>query len=226
MRIGDTSPARSFGRWAAVAGQPYIYSADDIRFIVEEAAKAGLKVAADCATRQASRNAAEAGLASIEHAAGMTDDDLAVAKKNNVTLVMNVPPAKMWREIGLPLERQKSYLEQLRHAYQAAATLAFGTDVVFAMPGETHGTLALEFIESYLDAGIPAKIILQAMTTNAARLLGVEKERGTIRPGMAADIIATTDNPLENIRTLKHVRFVMKDGKVFRSEFGAAPGSR
>jgi imidazolonepropionase-like amidohydrolase len=52
------------------------------------------------------------------------------------------------------------------------------------------------------------------MTTNAAALLGVEKNRGAIEPGMAADIIATPNNPLDDILTLKQVRFVMKDGRV------------
>jgi imidazolonepropionase-like amidohydrolase len=56
------------------------------------------------------------------------------------------------------------------------------------------------------------------MTTNAARLLGVEKDRGAIKPGMAADIIATPENPLNNIFTLYDVKFVMKDGKVFRRD--------
>jgi len=60
-------------------------------------------------------------------------------------------------------------------------------------------------------------VMLQALTTNAARLLGVEKERGAIRPGMKADIIATRNNPLDKIDTLKAVTFVMKDGQVFKS---------
>jgi imidazolonepropionase-like amidohydrolase len=50
------------------------------------------------------------------------------------------------------------------------------------------------------------------MTINAARLLGVDKERGALRAGLAADIIATPENPLENISTLKQVSFVMKNG--------------
>jgi imidazolonepropionase-like amidohydrolase len=54
------------------------------------------------------------------------------------------------------------------------------------------------------------------MTINAARLLGVEKERGSIQPGMAADLIATPDDPLENLNTLKKVNFVMKDGNIIR----------
>jgi imidazolonepropionase-like amidohydrolase len=54
------------------------------------------------------------------------------------------------------------------------------------------------------------------MTSNAAQLLGVQKQRGTIKQGMFADIIATPENPLENIQTLKRVSFVMKDGKILK----------
>ena len=54
------------------------------------------------------------------------------------------------------------------------------------------------------------------MTINAARLIGVEKDRGSLRPGMAADIIAVPENPLENVNTLKKVSFVMKNGVVIK----------
>lgn len=198
------------------AGQRYIYSAEDIRFIVEESARAGLKVSSDCSTRAGSRNAAEAGVASIEHAIGMTAEDLALAKKNNVALIVNVPPASIWRAAGLPLDTRNSSVAALGRAHQSGVTLAFGTDVVFSLPGETHGTLALGFIDSYVDAGIPAKAILESMTVNTARLLGVEGERGSIRPGLAADLVATPGNPLEDIQSLKRITFVMKDGKVIR----------
>lgn len=66
------------------------------------------------------------------------------------------------------------------------------------------------------EADIPAKAILQSMTTNAARLPGVERQRGAISAGQFADIIATPDNPLDDISTLKRVSFVMKNGKVFK----------
>ena len=56
------------------------------------------------------------------------------------------------------------------------------------------------------------------MTTNAAHLVGVDKQRGSIKPGMFADIIATPENPLDNIQTLKKVSFVMKNGKVVKNE--------
>jgi imidazolonepropionase-like amidohydrolase len=60
------------------------------------------------------------------------------------------------------------------------------------------------------------------MTGNAARLLGVDHERGAIRAGLAADLIAVPDNPLENIQALKRVMFVMKNGRVIRSDTARA----
>jgi imidazolonepropionase-like amidohydrolase len=94
--------------------------------------------------------------------------------------------------------------------------MAFGTDAIDALPGETRGTLAIDYIQSWIEAGVPAADTLRAMTVNAARLLGVDKERGFLKPGMAADIVATLENPVEDIRTLKRVSFVMKDGAVIK----------
>jgi imidazolonepropionase-like amidohydrolase len=70
-----------------VDDQPYMYSIEDIRFVVKEAAKAGLKVAAHGYTRAGARNAIEAGVASLEHGYDLTDDDLRLAKQKKVVLV-------------------------------------------------------------------------------------------------------------------------------------------
>jgi len=86
------------------------------------------------------------------------------------------------------------------------------------VPGETRGTLSIAHVDSWAEAGVPAKDTLQAMTLNAARLLGVDGERGAIKPGLAADIIAMPENPLENIQAVRKVSFVMKDGNVFKGE--------
>jgi imidazolonepropionase-like amidohydrolase len=196
------------------AGQRYIYSADDIRFIVEEAARAGLKVSSDCSTAQGSRNAAEGGVASIEHGVGLTDEDLEVVKKNHVSLILNVPPASLLRAAGMTDNTwRQNAVASIKRAYQHGATLAFGTDVVFTMEGLTHGQMALGFLDSYVDAGISAKEILRIITANGARLLDVDKERGEIRPGLAADLVATPGNPLEDITALRSINFVMKEGK-------------
>jgi len=198
-----------------VDDQPYIYSVDDIRFLLAEAHAAGVKLAAHCWTHAGAHNAAEAGVDSIEHGFQMTDDDLQLAKKNNVTLVGTEFTEKMTEAFGNPWEH-KTWVDRLRRAYKIGVNMAFGTDVDIALPGETRGTLAVDYIQSWTDAGVPPADTLRAMTVNAARLLGVDKERGFLKPGYAADIIATPENPAENIQTLRKVSFVMKDGAIIK----------
>jgi imidazolonepropionase-like amidohydrolase len=74
----------------------------------------------------------------------------------------------------------------------------------------------MDYIQSWVEAGVPATDTLRAMTVNAARLLGVDNERGFLKPGMAADIIATSENPAENIQALRKVSFVMKNGTIIK----------
>ena len=200
-----------------VDDQKYIYSVDDIRFMVEETHRAGLKLAAHCWTRAGAHNAAEAGVDSIEHGQMMTNDDLQLAKKNHVVLVGTDLTEIAAREAGSPALHQV-FVDRLKRAYQIGVTMAFGTDVYFTVPGETRGTLSIAHVDSWGEAGVPAKDTLQAMTLNAARLLGVNGERGAIKPGLAADIIAMPENPLENIQAVRKVSFVMKDGNVFKGE--------
>jgi imidazolonepropionase-like amidohydrolase len=200
-----------------VDDQPYIYSVEDIRFIVQEAATVGLKVAAHCWTHAGAHNAAEAGVASIEHGFGMSNEDLELAKKNGVVLVGTEFTPLAEREVGAP-GWHATMVDRLRRAYRVGITMAFGTDTMFAYRGETRGTLALMQIDSWAEAGVSAKDTLKAMIPNAVKLLGVDSERGAIRAGQAADIIATPDNPLDNIQTLKRVVFVMKDGSIIRND--------
>ena len=194
-----------------VDDQDYIYSTEDIRFMIAEAHAAGVKLAAHCWTHAGAHNAAEAGVDSIEHGFRMTDEDLQLAKKNNVTLVGTEFTEKL-----TGTEEHKIWVDRLKRAHKIGVNMAFGTDVIDALPGETRGTLAVDYIQSWMEAGIPAADTLRAMTVNAARLLGVDKERGFLKPGMAADIIATPENPIEDIRTLKRVSFVMKEGAVIK----------
>jgi imidazolonepropionase-like amidohydrolase len=196
-----------------VDDQRYIYSADEIRFMVAEAARAGLKLAAHCWTEAGARNAAEAGVASIEHGRVMPDDVLKTAKQNNVALVGTEYLAFLFDQAG-----HQVWIDRLRRAYKIGVTLVYGTDATDLIPGQTRGTTAITGIDPWIEAGVSPQATLQAMTGNAARLLGVDKERGFLRVGMAADIIATPENPLENLKTLKQVGFVMKDGVVIKSQ--------
>lgn len=202
-----------------VDDQPYIYSVGDIKFIIDEAAKAGVKVAAHCVTERGAHNAAEAGVASIEHGLEMSNETLELAKKNGVVLVGTDFTEKAWLAYQIPLNAVKNIragtIDRLKRAYKIGVTLAFGSDLIFYAPDETRGTWTISQIDSMTEAGIPNKVILQTLTTNAAKLLGVENQRGAIRPGQYADIIAVPENPLNNISTLKKVNFIMKNGKVF-----------
>lgn len=203
-----------------VDDQPYIYSTDDIRFMVEEAKAAGLRLAAHVWTRAGAHNAAAAGVTSLEHLNGITDEDLAVAKANGTVAVFTPFPLAVLKAFRLaPGGAEAEYateIERLRAAYRLGVPIAFGSDAIHELPGYTRGTQTMLWIDSYAEAGLPPKAILQAMTVTAARLLGVEGQRGAIRPGLAADLIAVPGDPLADIQTLKRVSFVMKDGRVIR----------
>jgi imidazolonepropionase-like amidohydrolase len=82
----------------------------------------------------------------------------------------------------------------------------------------SRGAQSLEYISSFLEAGVPSADILRAMTSNAARLLGIDTERGPLKVGLAADLIAVPENALADITTLQRVSFVMKDGVIIRRD--------
>ena len=185
--------------------------------MVAEAHRDGLKLAAHCWTEAGAHNAAEAGVDSIEHGQMMTNEDLKLAKKNHVVLVGTDFTESATRDNGLT-GMHPVFVDRLKRAYQIGVTMAYGTDTYVYVPGETRGTLAVELVNSWVEAGVPAKDTLRAMTINAARLLGVDGDRGAIRPGLAADIIATPENPLDDIQAVRKVFFVMKDGNIFKNE--------
>ena len=201
----------------AVDDQPYLYSVDDVKIFVREAAAAGVKVAAHCATDEGSRVAAEGGVASVEHGYRASNPTLQIMKAKGVYLVGTDFTVQASKAMGMD-DYHPLVVDRLRRAYQIGVPVAFGTDVVFVKEGETRGTLSIEFITSFVEAGVAPKLILQALTVNAAKLMGMEKERGAVAPGFAADIVATPENPLEKIDTVRRVAFVMKDGKVVRND--------
>jgi len=198
-----------------VDDQPYIYSEEDLKFIVDEAGGAGIKVAAHCHTAQGAMNAILAGVASIEHGTHMSDDILALAKKHGVALVGTEMPIWLLELFGSE-KRYPLVIDRLRRAHRLGVTLVYGSDVLYEVGEHTRGEMSLANLESWQEAGIPPLETLRAMTINAAILLGVEDERGAIKSGLAADLVAVRGNPLENTNFLKEVVFVMKNGKVVK----------
>ena len=200
-----------------VDDQPYLYSVDDVKTLVKEAAAGGLRVAAHCATDAGAKIAAEGGVASVEHAYRATTPTLELMKSKGTFLVGTDFTRQAAHEMGMD-EYHGWVVDRLKRAYAVGVPVAFGTDVVFEMPGETRGTLSIEFVTSFVEAGVTPAQILRAMTVDAAKLLGMEKERGAIAPGYFADIVATDANPLEKIDAVRHVSFVMKNGVVVRND--------
>jgi imidazolonepropionase-like amidohydrolase len=199
-----------------VDDQPYIYSVEDIRAAVEEAARAGLKVAAHCVTEQGARNAIEAGVASVEHGTAMTDALLSLARDRKIVLVATDFTADLLDRMAMtglyPIEIDRS-----RRAQRIGVTMAFGSDVYIEVPGQSRGALAISEVKSAVEAGHTPRVILQMLSSNAARLVGVDEDRGRIAKGMAADIIAVRGNPMDNPTALSDVVFVMKDGRVVKA---------
>ncbi|MFZ4986717.1 MAG: amidohydrolase family protein, partial [Blastocatellia bacterium] len=203
-----------------VDDQRYIYDVDDIRFAVEEAHRAKVKLAAHCVTEAGARNAAMAGVDSIEHGFMMSDSVLELARQNNVVLVGTDFTSEYLQEYGQDAESAgRGYvrsLDRIRRAYRIGVEQAFGSDVIFDVEGKTRGEVCISILDTYVAAGLPNGYLLQMLTTNGARLLDVDNQRGAIRAGFAADIIATADNPLDRIETLKRVQFVMREGVIIR----------
>jgi imidazolonepropionase-like amidohydrolase len=203
-----------------VDAQQYVYSAEDIRFVVDEAHTVGVPVAAHVQTERGAHNAIEAGVDSIEHAWKISDLDLALARKKGIALVPTDTPEALLANYGMDAAQAKrvyaAHRERLRRAVQANVPIVFGTDIMFDLKDRSRGELAIDFVDSMVDAGMTPANILQSMTSEAAKLLGVADQRGSLRTGAAADLIAVRGNPLSDIHALREVVFVMKDGAIFR----------
>ncbi len=223
MRAAVRTNAHYGADWIKIVidDQRYAYTADDVRFIVEEAANAGLKVAAHTLTERGVRAAIEGGVATIEHGFTMPDDVLEAAKAKGIWLCGTELSKEAWAVYGAD-QIYPRVIDRLRRAHRIGLPMAFGSDLIVDIPGFRRGPAALTLLQSWLDAGVPAPDILKAMTSDAARMLGLEKTRGAVKTGLVADLIAVAGDPLADILTLRNVRFVMKDGVVVKSPDRAA----
>jgi imidazolonepropionase-like amidohydrolase len=198
----------------------YVYSEAEIRAAAEEAHAAGVTLAVHVQGGQAARNAILGGADSLEHGFGLTDELLTLMKEKGTVLAGTEFPAAHFKAMqygadgGARLAAQ--IVDRLRRAYRIGVKMAFSTDIVVELPEKNRGQMALDYLDVWTAAGVPARDILKSMTTNVAELFRWQGTRGAIAPGEAADIIATPTNPLDDIQTLRKVQFVMKDGKVVR----------
>jgi imidazolonepropionase-like amidohydrolase len=196
--------------------KPWGYTADEIRLFIREAAKAGLKVEGHVQTLDGARRAIEAGVWSIAHDAGLNEEMHRLMAQKGIFRAGTETPISLTGHTNP--ERYQRTVAGLRNAWQLKVPLTFSTDADYWVPGKTRGEVAIAFLETWKAAGIPAPDILRALTVNGYRVSETERTRGPIRPGFAADLIAVRGDPLSDIDVLRDVRFVLKDGMVFKRD--------
>ena len=198
----------------------YPYTVEQMRLFVAEAANAGLKVACHVQTEKGARNAIEAGVWSIEHGRALTDELLQMMKAKGMWRVGTDGPFTPYRGSQRAFDLT---VARLKSAYRIGVKSVFSTDFDYYVPGLTRGDEVIDALITWKAAGIPPKDILKAMTTYGYQVAQVEHERGPIKPGLAADMIAVSGDPLADIDTLRRVSFVMKDGKIFKQNGVVTP---
>ncbi len=198
------------------------FTFEELKAAADEAHMAGRKIAAHAHGAQGIKNAILAGIDSIEHASLIDDEGIRLAKERGVYLDMDIYNDDYILgkaiEFGLPkenVEKEKMVgrlqRENFERAVKAGAKMAFGTDAgVYP-----HGDNAKQFFYMVKFGMTPAQAIRTA-TSSSADLIGRAKDVGTLEPGKYADIIAVTANPLQDVRALENVGFVMKGGLVVK----------
>ena len=205
--------------------KPYGYTVEEMKLFVSEAAKAGLKVAGHVQTHAGAMRAIEAGIWSIEHSGALDDEAHKAMAQKGIWRVGTETPLTDYHT-GKTQQAQNRYKRQedgLKNAYMNHVKMAFSTDADYYIPGMTRGQVVIDFLKSWKDADIPAKEILKIMTVNGYRVVDLYDKRGPIKVGLPADLIAVRGNPLENIDTLRDVRYVMKDGIFFEKDGAMTP---
>ena len=196
-----------------------------MKSIVETAKDYGMTVAAHAHGAEAIKRAIRAGVTSIEHGTLMDDEAIALFKKYGTYYVPTIiagkassdsakkpgyfPAVITEKALAIGPKIQATFAR----AYKGGVKIAFGTDAgVYA-----HGKNWMEFI--YMtEAGMPALEAIKSATVAGADLLGMSDNIGTIEKGKLADVIALDGDPSKDIQSLGRVKFVMKDGVVYKNE--------
>jgi imidazolonepropionase-like amidohydrolase len=192
------------------------YSDEELRAIVDEAHRRGLRVAAHTHGAEAVKHAVAAGIDCIEHGFLIDDEAIALMVERGTFLVstrnlaegMDVSHAAPELQAKAAEMFPKSRISILA-AYEAGVKIAVGTDA----PAIPHGKNANELV-TLVEWGLPPLAVLRAATTVAAELINVT-DRGRLAEGQLADIIAVPGDPLSDIGVTQKVGFVMKGGKVY-----------
>jgi imidazolonepropionase-like amidohydrolase len=196
---------------------------DEIEAIVRTARDYGFKVAAHAHGAEGMKRAVLAGVDSIEHGTYMTDEVMTLMRERGTWYV----PTLMAGAFVSAKSKQPGYYPEIvqpkaaavgptirqtaARAYKAGVRIAFGTDAGVFPHGQNAGEFAL-----LVEAGLSPTEALLAATRSAAEVLGMQDEIGSLSVGKRADLVAVPGNPLQDIRRMEKVEFVMKDGQRHR----------
>jgi imidazolonepropionase-like amidohydrolase len=204
--------------------KPWGYSVDDIKLAIREAATGGCKVEGHVQTPDGATRAIEAGVYIIAHGSALSEEHHRAMAQKGIYLAGTDTPFTAYRGTKEGFDRA---VAQLKDAYAKKVPLTFSTDFDYwndRMKDEktgrwlSRGELTINFLLTWKAAGIPAPDVLRAITTNGYRAADVYNERGPIKAGKYADLVAVAGDPLTDIDALRSVSFVMKNGQVFKKD--------
>ncbi len=207
----------------ASSGQNPQFTENEIRAIVEIAEDYGFRVAAHAHGAEGLKRAVRAGVASIEHGTYLDDEGIELMKEHGTYYVPTIMAGRWVVEQSRidgffpEVVRDKAAAigpliqDTFQRAYSAGVKIAFGTDTGVS----AHGDNAREF-EYMVEGGMSALEAIRAATLEAATLLGVENQLGTIEAGAFSDVVAVPQDPTRDITTMERVSFVMKNGVIYK----------
>jgi len=203
-----------------VFSTPYQYTEAELKAGVDEAARVGKKVGVHATGEPGTLYAAEAGVASIDHALQLSPETMRIMREKQIPAVPTFAIFEYFADHAASpaaAARERAMLDY--HAAQFKKQLAAG--IPFAVGSDVgpfpHGTQARELV-LMAKFGMPPAEVLKADLLNGAKLLGWEGQIGELKAGYFADVIAVPGNPLADISVTQHVSFVMKGGVIYKHD--------
>lgn len=204
-------------------GMPY-HSPEEIRAAVREAHRLGKKAAAHCHGATGARISVEQGVDTIEHGTYLSTEPevIDLMAEKGAFLVPTLKATLLPEEnidqlpdfyVRKSREAQGYAMKSVQYAMKAGVKIATGTDA--GSPGNRHGENAEE-LEMLVKAGMTEMQAIVAATRTSSECVGLDAQVGTLEPGKWADIIAVKKDPLSDITALKHIEFLMKNGKIYK----------
>jgi imidazolonepropionase-like amidohydrolase len=205
-------------RWGLDDAPEPTFSVDELKTVVEVAASSGRVVVVHAGTEEGMRRAIMAGVKTIEHGDGGTPELFKLMKEKGIALTPTIAAGeaimsyKGWKKgIDADPPRVAQKHKSFTAALQSGVTICFGGDVgVFP-----HGDNAREMV-LMVEYGMKSIDVLRSATSVNAQVFGLA-DLGNIKTGYLADLVAVNGNPVDDIKLMKHVRMVMKDGVIIKN---------